>query len=207
MALKEEIHRRHRLIEGHGVINLMEDNEGSDASQSHQEVHPHDDLEDYHHLYHGTGCYDDVHGKFLDKEMAIKARKLGMGFFKRMEVHTKVDRSTAKLLKATFTTTQWIDANKGDDRNRGCMARLVGREIKTDQRPEIFAAMSPFESLRMILAICASNQHIDDPLHILSCDSKRAYFFAKAKGYIFAEDGARRWKQGWPVQLEFVRYA
>ena len=66
-------------------------------------------------------------------------------------------------------------------------ARLVGREIKTNQRPDLFAATPPLESLRMIFSICASHQDDKDPYRILSSDIKRAYFFAKAKRLIFIE--------------------
>ena len=75
--------------------------------------HPHDI--DYHHLYHGMGFYDDVHGESLEKELAIQARKLEMDFFRRMQVYSKVDRSVAKHLGAKVITPRWIDTNKGDE--------------------------------------------------------------------------------------------
>ena len=102
-------------------------------------------------------------------------------------MHSKVDRSVAKLLGAKIITTKWIDTNKGDEHNPGYRAPLIGREIKTDQRPELFATTPPLESLRMILAICASNQHREEPYRVLSSDIKRAHFFAKAGRPIFIE--------------------
>ena len=89
--------------------------------------------------------YDDVHGKPFNKDMAIRARKLEMDFFKRMKVYTKVDRSEATLLTATVITTKWIDTSKGDGHTPDHRARLVGREVKTDPRPELFAATPPLE--------------------------------------------------------------
>lgn len=148
-------------------------------------LHPHDD--DFHHLYHGMEFFDDVHAEPLDNEMAIQARRLEMEFFCKMKVHSKVDRSVAKQIGAKIIPTKWIDTNKGDDDNPNYRARLVGREIKIDQRPDLFAATPPLEALRMIFSICASNQHGKDPYRILSSDIKRAYFFARAKGPIFIE--------------------
>ena len=40
------------------------------------EMHPHDDIEEYHHLYHEMELYDNVHGKSLDEDRAIRARNL-----------------------------------------------------------------------------------------------------------------------------------
>ena len=108
------------------------------------EVHPHDDIEEHHHFHHGMESYDDVHGKLLGTERAIRARTFETEGFKRMKVHSKVDRSVAKFLGATVTTTKWIDTSKGDDHKLGYRARLAGREIKTSQRPESFAATPPF---------------------------------------------------------------
>ena len=106
--------------------------------------------------------------------MAIKARKIEMDLFKRMKVNTNVDRTIAKLLVAKVITTKWVDTNTGDDHTPGYRARFVGRGIKTDQRPELFAAIPFLESLHMILAICASNQHGTEPFHTLSSDIKHA---------------------------------
>ena len=133
------------------------------------------------------GFYDDVHGKPLEKERAIQARKLEMDFFKKMQVYSKVNRSVAKQLGAKVITTRWIDTNKGDAEKLDYRARLVGREIKTDQRLDLFADTPPLESLRMIFSICASNQCCNEPFRILSSDIKRAYFFARAKRPIFIE--------------------
>ena len=87
--------------------------------------HPHDGEEHFRHLYHGKAFYDGVHGKPLDKDMAIQARKFEMQFFKGMEVYTQVDRSVAKPLGAKVITTKWIDTNQGDDYNLGYRAGLV----------------------------------------------------------------------------------
>ena len=108
------------------------------------------------HLYSGKDFYDDVSGKYLDKTLAIKARCLEIEFFRKMGVYTKVPRSQAG--DAKVITTRWLDTDKGDADAPNYRARLVGREIKTDERPDLFAATPPLESLRYIVSKCASNQ-------------------------------------------------
>ena len=95
-----------------------------------------------------------------------------------MNVYSTGERAEAKTLGAKVITTRWVDPNKGDDHTLDYRSILVGREIKIDQRPELFVATPPFESLRRVIAICASNQSCDEPFHILSSDMKRAYHFA-----------------------------
>ena len=55
-------------------------------------------------------------------------------------------------------TTRWVDTDKGDAENPNYRAKLAGREIKTDERPDLFVATPPLESLRYIIGKCASNQ-------------------------------------------------
>ena len=84
-------------------------------------------------------------------------------------------------------TTRWIDIDKGDDENPNYRARLVGREIKTDERLDLFVATPPLESLRYIVSKCATNQSGSGRYCMLSSDIKRAYFYAKAVRPVFIE--------------------
>ena len=95
-----------------------------------------------------------------------------------MGVYTKVPRAHAG--DNEIITTRWIDTDTGDAENPNRRSRLVGREIKTDERPDLFAATPPLESLRCIISKCASNQTSGGRFCILSSDIKRAYFYAKA---------------------------
>ena len=110
------------------------------------EQHPHDneaakEREYMEHLYSGREFFDDVHGKALDKDLAIEARRLELECFHKMCVYTKVPRSQAGSSKVI--TTKWIDTDKGHAENPNYRARLVGREIKTDERLDLFAATPP----------------------------------------------------------------
>ena len=150
IALKEEIVRRSAMMSDSTMIKLLAAVRQEEAAKDH----PHDGLEESYPLYHGRGFYDDIHGKPLGKDMAIKAMKLEIDFFRRMGVYTKVVKSEPTRPGAKIIDTKWIDIGKGDSNSPDYRARLAGREIKTDQRPELFVATPPLESLRMIIFIC-----------------------------------------------------
>ena len=128
-------------------------------------------------LYDGQEFMDDIHGGVLDKKLATAARQLEIDFFRKMGVYTKVKREPwMKVI-----STKWIDTNKGDIDEPNYRARLVGREIATHKRDDLFAATPPLESLRYIVSRCASNQYHADAtkkFSIMSNDIKRAYFYA-----------------------------
>ena len=118
--------------------------------------HPHEDLEGVYHLYHGMGFYDDVHGKPLGKDFAMKARRFEVDFFKRTEVHITQDRPHVKQFGATLVATRWVDTGMSDDVAAGYGSRLVGREVERNNRFEFFAAIAPLESLGASTGISAA---------------------------------------------------
>ena len=98
--------------------------------------HPHDPEPDLEALY-GSGYFvDDVKGGTLDRSMVIAARKLEMDFFRQMGVYLKMPRSSLPAGAETITT-KWVDTNKGTSEQPNYRSRLVGREIKTDDRPDL----------------------------------------------------------------------
>ena len=128
-------------------------------------------------MYDEQDFMDDVHGGLLDKKLATEARRVEIEFFRKMGVYTKVRREPWMRV----ITTKWIDTNKGDADDPNYRARLVGREIATHKRDDLFAATPPLESLRYIVSLCASNQFHANPVDkfcIMSNDIKRAYFYA-----------------------------
>ena len=137
--------------------------------------------------YYEPGYFvDDVRGGVLDKQSCIEARRLEMQFFRKMGVYRKMKRADLPP-GAKVITTKWVDTNKGSDAEPNYRSRLVGREIKTDERPDLFAATPPLESLRYVLSLCASSQHGPNPHRILTVDVKRAYFYAPARRPIYIE--------------------
>ncbi len=149
---------------------------------------PHEDDEDHWTaLYRDVDFFDDVTGCMMDKDRATEARKLEIKFFKDMEVYKKVPRSEAHAGGYKVISTRWLDVNKGDKLNPDYRARLVGRELNTEARLDLFAATPPLESLKLICSICASHQDQANPYVLLSVDVKRAYFYAKARRPIYIE--------------------
>ena len=83
-------------------------------------------------LYEGQEFVDDVSGLPLDKELAIKARMVEIGFFRERGVYTKVRREPWMRV----ITTKWLDVNKGDLEKPNYRARLVGREVAYEKRDD-----------------------------------------------------------------------
>ena len=148
---------------------------------------PHMEEDEAQGIYDEFLFFDDLTGKELERNLAIEARKLEMAFFRKMKVYKKVPRWKAQNANCKVITTKWIDVNKGDNTNPNYRARLVGRELKLDNRLDLFSATPPLESLKTICSICASNQSRADPYKILSIDVKRAYFYARAARPVFIE--------------------
>ena len=99
-----------------------------------------------HELYQDFEFIDDVSGRVLDHEFAVKARKLEMDFFRKMRVYDKVPRAVATRDGCRVISTKWVDINKGDQKAPNYRARLVGRELKLDSRLDLFAATPPLEA-------------------------------------------------------------
>ena len=60
----------------------------------------------------GKDFYDDVSGKWLGKDLDIKARRLEIEFFRKLDVYINVCRSQAGGAKVI--TTRWLDTDKGN---------------------------------------------------------------------------------------------
>ena len=118
----------------------------------HASPHKEEAWEDFYYdeLYSGKGFFDDVTGKELNYRMTVEARKLEMAFFRKMNVYIKVPRSEAHVRGCKVISTKWLDINKGDDVHPNIRSRLVGRELKLDNRLDLFAATPQLESLRII---------------------------------------------------------
>ena len=65
---------------------------------------------------------------------------------------------------------------KGDDAKPDHRSRLVGREIKTDNRLDLFAATPPLETLKVLISKCArgQNRKKGHELRMATIDIKRA---------------------------------
>ena len=57
-------------------------------------------------------------------------------------------------------------------------SRIVAREFKSDDRPDLYAGTPPVEALKAIISITANHKETFSIMHI---DVSRAYFHAKAQ--------------------------
>ena len=103
--------------------------------------------------------WDDVSGKPLDTAKVKKARKEEMVEFAKHGVYHKVPIQECwdKTGKAPLGI-RWIDINKGDDKDEEYRSRLVAKEIKKDNREDLFAATPPLEAKKMLFSMAMTGE-------------------------------------------------
>jgi len=91
-----------------------------------------------------TEAWDDITGKELDPTGVRKAREEEINEYKQHGVYEKgpIEQCWERTDKAPIPV-RWIDINKGDKLNPEYRSRLVAKEIKMDNREDLFAATSP----------------------------------------------------------------
>ena len=119
-------------------------------------------------------------GGHLDQEKVIAARKLEIQYVKQMGVYRKVPRQDAKDAGVRVITTMWRDTSKGSDIEPNYRSRFVARELNLSERPDLFAATPPIESLRYTISRCASAQYRQRPHRLMAIDVSKAYFYAES---------------------------
>ena len=62
-------------------------------------------------------------------------------------------------------------------------SKIVSREFKSDDRPDLFAGTLPLDALKSIISIAANHKETFSTLYI---DVSRAYFHAKAQRLVLA---------------------
>ena len=79
----------------------------------------------------------------------------------------------------------WADTNKGTAKRPNVRSRFVAKEYNTGPRPDLFAATSPLEAVKLVVSQAASTGRADQVLCIV--DVRRAYFYAKSTRRVFVE--------------------
>ena len=125
-------------------------------------------------------CFDDITGKELPWHAVRKARELELKYLRDLGVYEKVDEKEAVAkYKITPVDTKWIDTDKAfEGEPMQIRSRIVAREFKSDDRPELYAGTPPLEALKALISIAANHKETFDIMHI---DVSRAYFHAKAQ--------------------------
>jgi hypothetical protein len=106
--------------------------------------------------------FDEKTGRELEPKKVAEARKEEVGFMKRIVVYedSEIDECWQRTGKAPITT-KWVGTNKGTDEEQDVRMRLVARDFKTkgnNLREDLFAAMPPLESKKMLFRIAAAKR-------------------------------------------------
>ena len=116
-------------------------------------THPHEDDEADAYPEHAE-FQDDVTGLRLDSSKVLAARRLELDFIDRKPLYTEVDESECmEVTGKRPITTRWVDIDKGGGEYR---SRWVAREFKTDVTSEYFAATPPWEAVKLLVSLLAS---------------------------------------------------
>ena len=134
-------------------------------------------------------AWDDVHDKELDLANVKEARKAEMDYFRQMKVYRKVPRQKCKDMTGKMPIkVRWIDTNKQDELNPKYRSRLVAKQFKRYQDPELYTATPPIEMLRSIISIGATGSSRKGRRRkIMVNDVARAYFNAPSLEPTFVE--------------------
>ena len=101
----------------------------------------------------------------------------------------------------------WVLVNKGDKENPEYRARLVAKEIKTDQRLDLFAATPPIEAKKFLFSLAVSmSTKSGRPCKVLFIDIKRACFHAKAVRDVYVHLPDQDFQPGMCGKLEKSMY-
>ena len=137
---------------------------------------------------HRQQYWDDPTGKELDWKMVENARAEEIATVKQMGVWRHVPRK--EFLRNTGRQpikAGWVDINKGDDVVPLYTSRIVAKEIKTNFRPDPFAATPLVEYIKCLILTAATGQNHGLGRRLMLQDISKAYFFAHAKRLLYVE--------------------
>ena len=145
---------------------------------------------------------DDVYGSVLDPEKVKKARLEELRYFQKMGVYERCDMTECWVYTGKNPIkTRWIDTNKTNDPlDESYRSRLVAKEYKTFERPELYSGTPPVELMRMLVSKVADGQvdkrrwcqkyfhrNADQNVVLMYTDISRAYFNAPAPQHKYIE--------------------
>ena len=136
-------------------------------------------------------CFDDMTGKELPWQGVKETREKELTYLREHGVFEEVgERAAVAKYNVTPVDTKWVDTDKAlEGEPMRLRSRIVAREFKSGDRPDLYAGTPPLEALKAIISIAASHSPEFSLMHVdVSC----AYFHAKAQrpvlGKLPAED-------------------
>ena len=128
----------------------------------------------------GIKCFDVNIGKGLPLQAVKQAREQELKCLRELRVCEKVDEHAA-LAKYHVTPidTKWVDTGKAfEEEPMQIRSRIIAREIRSADKPDLYAGILPPEALKAIKSVAASHSPQFPLMHV---DVSRAYFHAKAQ--------------------------
>ncbi len=126
---------------------------------------------------------DDINGEWLPAEMVTGAKVDELTDMNGGAVWTQVP--VERCFKATGQrpiSVRWVVHNKGDVKHPNVRARLVARRIREKYGgkdvDDLFAAMPPFEAVRLLLTKCVQSQHVGNRRKLMFIDISKARLYA-----------------------------
>ena len=90
-------------------------------------------------MYDENEFFDDVSNKPLDKEEAIKARRLEIELFRARQVYEKVPRHLAAGHK--IISTKWLDTDKGTSSSNSALGGFTAALLNLGFKPNASQAI------------------------------------------------------------------
>ena len=123
-------------------------------------------------------CKENVTGK--DLHAVRKARELELKYLRNLGVYEKIidENEAVAQYKITPVVTKWVDTDKAfEGEPMQIRSRIVAREFKSDDRPDLYAGTPPIQALKAMISIATHHEETS----IMHIDVSRAYFHAKAQ--------------------------
>ena len=148
-GVNAELNNRESL----GEVNLIESREAEYQNRGILVIEEDEKFTGVYHVDSFGEFHDEITGKFLPKSAVLEARLEEMRQVQEHKVYEKVpfEEGWNRIGKDPIKT-RWLDINKGDEDNPEYRSRLVVKEIKADNRLDLFAATPPLEAKKLILS-------------------------------------------------------
>ena len=106
--------------------------------------------------------FDDIIGKELPWHAVRKARELELKYLRDLGVYEKIDEKEAVAqYRINPLDTKWVDTDKAfEGEPMQIRSRFVARELKSDDRPDLYVGTPPLEVLKATVSIAANHKEM-----------------------------------------------
>ena len=133
--------------------------------------------------YKMSYAFDDVTSKEFPWHAVRKALEQELTYPRDVGMYEEVDeREDIAQYQVTPVDTKWVDTDRAcEEEPMQIRSRIVARESKSDDRPDLYARAPPLEALKSIISIAANHK---EPFSIMNIDVSHAYFHAKVQTHV-----------------------